>query len=147
MVDSTMTWIYNGKPYELGEQTHKEVYGFVYLITCLKTQRKYVGKKLFWSNKTKQIKGKKKRFKVESDWKTYFGSNKVLIEEIAQNGAENYKREILYLCAGKGECNYLEAYEQFTRNVLTSDQYYNDWIMVKVHRAHIKGLQQAKTVV
>jgi hypothetical protein len=144
---SMMTWIYNGKPYELGEQTHKEVYGFVYVITDLKTNKQYVGKKLFWSSRTKQVKGKKKRLKVESDWKTYFGSNKLLLEELEKNGADNYKREILHLCAGKGECNYLEAHEQFTRGVLTSDQYYNDWIMVKVHRAHIKGLQQAKTVV
>jgi hypothetical protein len=60
----TMTWIYNGKPYELGEQTHKEVYGFVYLITDLKTNKQYVGKKLFWSSRTKQVKGKKKRLKV-----------------------------------------------------------------------------------
>lgn len=136
------TWIYNGKPYELGEQTHKEVYGFVYLITCKLTNKKYVGKKLFWSNKTKQVKGKKKRLKVESDWKTYFGSNKVLIEDVKTNGEDNYVREILHLCKGKGECNYLEAYEQFTRNVLTSSEYYNEWIMVKVHQAHIKGLQQ-----
>lgn len=147
MADSTMTWIYNGKPYELGEQTHKEVYGFVYLITCLKSGKLYVGKKLFWASRTKVVKGKKKRLKVESDWKTYFGSNKVLLEELKINGEENYKREILHLCAGKGECNYLEAHEQFTRNVLTSEQYYNDWIMVKVHRAHIKGLQQTKNVV
>ena len=62
-----MTWIYNGKPYDLGEQTHKEVYGFVYLITDTLTNKQYVGKKLFWSSKTKQVKGKKKRLKVESD--------------------------------------------------------------------------------
>lgn len=139
----TTVWTMNGKPYELGEQTHKDVYGFVYLITCLKTNKQYIGKKLFWSAKTKTVKGKKKRSKVESDWKTYFGSNKVLLEEVKQNGEENYKREILHLCKTKGECNYLEAYEQFTRKVLIGEQYYNEWIMVKVHRSHIKGLQPA----
>jgi hypothetical protein len=133
----------NGNPYELGEQTFKEVYGFVYLITCLKTGKLYVGKKLFWSQKTKTVKGKKKRTKVESDWKDYYGSNKVLAEEVQTNGVENYKREILHLCKTKGECNYLEAYEQFTRNCLIGDSYYNEWIMVKVHRSHIKGLQRA----
>jgi len=130
----------NGNPYELGEQTFKEVYGFVYLITCLKTGKLYVGKKLFWSQKTKTVKGKKKRTKVESDWKDYYGSNKVLAEEVQTNGVENYKREILHLCKTKGECNYLEAYEQFTRNVLLDDNYYNEWIMCKIHKAHIKGL-------
>lgn len=137
-----MTWTFHGNEYELGEQTHKEIYGFVYLITNLKTNRQYVGKKLFWSMRTKVVKGKKKRTRVESDWKTYFGSNKELLAELAEGSKDDYKREILHLCKGKGECNYLEAYEQFTRGVLTSNQYYNDWIMVKVHRAHIKGLQQ-----
>jgi hypothetical protein len=137
----------NGKPFELGELTHKELYGFVYLITCTSTKKQYIGKKFFWSSKTKTIKGKKKRSKVESDWKTYFGSNKVLLEEVQNKGEENYTREILHLCKTKGECNYLEALEQFTRGVLTSDNYFNEWIMVKVHRSHIKGLQRAKTVI
>jgi len=142
-----MTWTMNGKPFELGESTHKDIYGFVYLITCKTTNKQYIGKKFFWSSKTKQIKGKKKRSKVESDWKTYFGSNKVLVEEVKQLGEDNYTREILHVCKTKGECNYLEAHEQFTRGVLTSDQYYNDWIMVKVHRSHIKGLQRATGVI
>jgi hypothetical protein len=136
------TWMMNGKEFELGENTHKEIYGFVYLITCKKTNKQYIGKKFFWSSKTKTIKGKKKRSKVESDWKTYFGSNKVLIEEVKANGEENYVRDILHLCKTKGECNYLEAYEQFTRKVLIGDSYFNEWIMVKVHRSHIKGLQR-----
>lgn len=138
-----MTWMMNGKEFELGENTHKEIYGFVYLITCKKTNKQYIGKKFFWSSKTKTIKGKKKRSKVESDWKDYFGSNKVLIEDVKVNGKENYTREILHLCKTKGECNYLEAYEQFTRKVLIGEDYYNEWIMVKVHRSHIKGLQRA----
>jgi hypothetical protein len=138
-----MTWMMNGKEFELGENTHKEIYGFVYLITCKKTNKQYIGKKFFWSSKTKTIKGKKKRSKVESDWKDYFGSNKVLIEDVKVNGKDNYTREILHLCKTKGECNYLEAYEQFTRKVLIGEDYYNEWIMVKVHRSHIKGLQRA----
>lgn len=136
-------WVMNGEPFDLGDRTDKDVFGFVYLITSLKTGRLYIGKKLFWSSKTKMVKGKKKRFKVESDWKTYFGSNKVLAEEVSQNGPEHYTREILHLCKSKGECNYLEAHEQFTRNVLLDDNYYNEWIMCKVHKAHIKGLQRA----
>jgi hypothetical protein len=142
-----MTWTMNGKPFELGELTHKEIYGFVYLITCKTTKKQYIGKKFFWSSKTKQVKGKKKRSKVESDWKTYYGSNKILIEDVASKGEDNYIREILHLCKTKGECNYLEAYEQFTRKVLIGDDYYNEWIMVKVHRSHIKGLQRATGVI
>jgi hypothetical protein len=143
----TTPWMMNGKEFELSENTYKEIYGFVYLITCNRSSKRYIGKKFFWSSKTKTLKGKKKRFKVESDWKTYFGSNKTLIEDVKIHGEENYTREILHLCKTKGECNYLEAHEQFTRNVLIGESYYNEWIFVKVHRSHINGLQQAKTVI
>lgn len=137
----------NGKPFELGELTHKEIYGFVYLITNTENGKQYIGKKFFWSSRTKSVKGKKKRLKVESDWKNYYGSNKTLVEEVSTKGTDLYTREILHLCKTKGECNYLEAKEQFARNVLIGEEYYNDWIMVKVHRSHIKGLQREKNVI
>lgn len=144
---TTATWMMNGKEYILGELTWKEVYGFVYLITCNLTGKQYIGKKFFWSMKTKVIKGKKKRLKIESDWKTYFGSNKVLVEDVKIHGGDNYTREILHLCKTKGVCNYLEAHEQFSRNVLIGEQYYNEWILVKVHRSHIKSLQPILNVI
>jgi len=112
-------------------------YGFVYLITNEIDQKKYVGKKLFWSSKTKTVKKKKKRFKVESDWADYYGSNKELQEDVERLGADNFKREILRLCRSKGECSYYEAKLQFEKDVLTSDEYYNSWIMVKVHKNHL----------
>ena len=34
-----------------------------------------------------------------------------------------------------------EAKEQFINGVLESDDYYNSWIMVRVRKSHIKGLQ------
>ena len=49
-----------------------------------------------------------------------------------------FKREILHLCNSKGECNYLEAKEQFARGVLESDDYYNGHIRVRVHGSIIK---------
>ena len=51
----------------------EEYYGFVYRITDRTTNKQYIGKKLFYSSKTRQIKGKKKKTKVESDWKSYLG--------------------------------------------------------------------------
>jgi hypothetical protein len=45
----TMSWIYNGAEYDLGESTHKDVYGFVYVVTNMETGKKYIGKKVFWS--------------------------------------------------------------------------------------------------
>lgn len=134
-----MSWLHNG---ECVTETPAQYIGFVYLITNLLTGRRYVGKKLFWSAKTKTVKGKKKRYKVESDWKSYWSSSDDLKADVLSLGEENFKREILHYCKTKGEANYLEAKEQFTRGVLEdSAHWYNEWIMVKVSRSHIKALQ------
>jgi hypothetical protein len=128
-----MTWFYNDSPYsEIGEYI-----GFVYEITNLSNNRKYIGKKNFYFSKTKTVKGKKKRFKVESDWRSYFGSNKELASDIALHGEGNFRREILRLCKSKGEFAYFEAKFQFDLNVLESDEYYNSWIMCRVHKKHL----------
>lgn len=115
-------------------------YGFVYVITNLITNKKYIGKKFFYSSKTKQVKGKKKRFKISSDWQTYYGSNEELKKDVIIHGKENFKREILHLCLTKGTTGYLEAKEQFLNCVLENENYYNTWIMVRVRDSHIKGL-------
>lgn len=128
-------WLYDGS--EFMSERIGDSYGFVYLITNVVDGKKYVGKKLFWSSKTKMVKKKKKRFKVESDWASYFGSNKELQEDVERLGHESFTREILRLCRSKGECSYYEAKLQFEKDVLTSDEYYNSWIMVKVHKNHL----------
>ena len=117
-----------------------EYVGFVYEIINLTNKRRYIGKKLLKRTKTKQVKGKKKRSLVESDWKTYYGSNKELQEDVIQMGASNFKREILRLCKTKGECNYFEAKYQFDLRVLESEEFYNCWIQLKVHKSHLKNL-------
>jgi hypothetical protein len=134
-----INWTYNN--IDFTEEQIGEFYGFVYLITNLKTGKKYIGKKFFYSSKTKQVKGKKKRYKVFSDWQTYYGSNAELQKDVLELGSENFKREIIHLGKTKGECNYLEAKEQFNNAVIESDDYYNSWIMVRVHSSHIKGLK------
>ena len=103
-----------------------------------RSNKKYIGKKLFYSAKTKQVKGKKKRYKTLSDWQTYYGSNAKLAEDVLQLGHGQFTRQILLLCKTKGECSYLEAKEQFVNGVLESDNYYNTWIMVRVRDTHIK---------
>ena len=124
-----LNWIYNNKTFT--EDLIGDNYGFVYLITNNVTNKKYIGKKFFYSSKTKQVKGKKKRFKVFSDWQTYYGSNEELKKDVIIHGKENFKREILHLCLTKGTTGYLEAKEQFLNCVLENDNYYNTWIMVE----------------
>jgi antitoxin component YwqK of YwqJK toxin-antitoxin module len=66
----------------------------VYQITNLTNGRKYIGKKFFYSAKTKQVKGKKKKIKVPSDWQTYYGSSDILKQDVLQLGHDKFNREI-----------------------------------------------------
>ena len=134
-----LNWLY--KENDFTEDMIGDYYGFVYKITNLVDGKQYIGKKFFYSSKTKQVKGKKKHLKVSSDWQTYYGSNDILKKDVIMHGQDQFKREIIHLCKTKGECGYLEAKEQFTNGVLESDNFYNNWIMVRVRKSHIKGLQ------
>jgi hypothetical protein len=132
-----MSWIYNGDVVEnIGNYI-----GFVYMITNLRTNKRYIGKKNFYFSKIKQIKGKKKRFKVESDWRDYFGSNDELNHHVNIIGETQFKREILRFCTSKGEMSYFEAKYQFQYDVLESDQFYNSWISCKIHKKHLTFLK------
>jgi hypothetical protein len=131
-----LSWQYNGNDFT--EDLIGNNYGFVYQITNLANGRKYIGKKFFYSAKTKQVKGKKKKYKAPSDWQTYYGSSDILKQDVLQLGHDNFNREILHLCQSKGECGYLEAKEQFVRGVMETEDYYNTWIMVRVRKSHIK---------
>jgi hypothetical protein len=129
-------WTYKEK--EFASEDILDYYGYVYIIENLITHKQYVGKKLFYSQKTKTVKGKRKKYKIESEWKDYYGSNLELMVDVEKLGPENFKREIIHLCKSKGECSYLEAKEQFCRGVMESDNFYNGWIMVRVRKSHLK---------
>lgn len=131
-----MMWTYKGQ--EFLEEQIESSYGYVYCITNVLSGRQYIGKKFFSKAGYKTVKGKRKKIRKPSDWLTYWGSNKTLLEDIKNLGEENFRREILHLCATRSDCAYLELREQIDRRVLESDQYYNDWIMIKVRKDHIK---------
>jgi hypothetical protein len=97
--------------------------GFVYIITNLTNNKKYIGKKHFWTRQKDRKTGRRKT--LESDWKNYFGSCDELNEDVKTLGKEHFLREILYLCPHKKSMSYYETYEQFNRNVLLSEEYYN----------------------
>ena len=131
-------WLYKNKELEV---VPDDAYGYVYLITNTITKRRYIGQKLFWFRKTKVVKGKKKRLKVESDWRDYWSSSDELKADVLKLGEENFVREILHICPNKGLCNYLEAREQMDRRVLESEDYYNGQIQCRIHRTHIKHIK------
>lgn len=132
-------WLYNDK--EIGDDDIEGYVSFVYRITNLENGKQYIGKKNFTKVRSKKVKGKtrRKRVKSESDWREYFGSNLTLLGDVEKLGRDRFKREILKLCKSKGTANYWEAKYQMQHEVLENpDLWYNDWIMVKVHRSHIK---------
>lgn len=136
-----MTWYFKNEIFEPSEETLEDYVGFVYIITERDTNMKYVGKKLFHRKKTLPITKTRKRRKkilVESDWRTYFGSSVNIQRLVEEKGAEAFHREILHLCKSKGDCSYLEAKEQFDREVLLRDDYYNGIINCRVSSAHLK---------
>jgi len=138
-----MTWLYQD---QIVDVLPEDCVGFVYMITNITNDRKYIGKKLAKFSKTTQRtvklkngnKRKKKiRTKVDSDWRDYYGSSPELTKDVEQLGKEKFTREILYYCNSKSECSYIEAREQFSRRVLESKDYYNGHIQVRVHGSHI----------
>jgi Putative endonuclease segE, GIY-YIG domain len=112
--------------------------GFVYKITNLTNGRMYIGKKLAFFARFKQVKGKKKRYKVESDWRDYYGSNDELLKDVETLGKDNFKREIIKFCTSKSELSYYEAREQFITDALLSEQYYNQYILLRVNSKHLR---------
>lgn len=128
-----MYWTYKGLLFE--ESMIGDYKGFVYMIKNIDKGMYYIGKKSFTRMKSYQKNNKKKRKTVESDWKTYTGSNDFLNRDIS-NG-DKITKEILHLCLSKSEMSYLEAKEQFLLDVLKDKNSYNQWIMVKIRKAHL----------
>jgi hypothetical protein len=128
----------------------EDVEGFVYVITNLTDNRKYIGKKLARFKTTKPpLKGRKNKrrgFK-ESDWREYWGSSDHLNADVMKLGKDKFTREILHYCPSRGILSYLEAREQFDRKVLETDEYYNGIIQVRVGSSkilteHLKTLKK-----
>lgn len=131
-------WIYNNIPIET---VPDGAVGFVYLITNTISGKMYVGKKIFFSSKTIQKNKKKKRIKVESDWKWYYGSNQTLKDLVSLHEKKFFTREILHICYSKSQCSYLEIKEQLSRDAILSPDYYNDWVSCKITRKHMQKFQ------
>jgi hypothetical protein len=130
-------WKYNN---EIVNELPNDVEGFVYLITNLEDNRKYVGKKLAKFKTTKPpLKGRKnkRRGTKESDWRTYWGSSDHLNADVERLGPEMFTREILHYCPSRGALSYMEAKEQFDRRVLETDEYYNGIINVRIGSSKI----------
>jgi len=119
--------------------------GFVYKITNLTNGKFYIGKKYFWYNKKKKLTKKQlaeqtgpgrkpttEIVKVESDWKTYWGSSKELLKDVKELGEDHFECIILKLCKTKKQLTYFEMHHQCKAECLVSPNLtYNDNILGK----------------
>lgn len=125
-------WKYKDKIINsLEDLPEKNIFGFVYIITNLQTNQFYIGKKFLSHKKTKKLgkkaitaqtgPGRKKLKEVtyaESDWKTYWGSCKPLLEDVKTLGEHHFYKEILEFAYTSKHLSYLEAKYQFKLDCL-----------------------------
>jgi hypothetical protein len=129
-------WHYNGDIFT--EDMIGKAIGFVYEITNLVNDRRYIGRKLFTKAKSKVNNGKTIKSRVASTWMTYYGSSEELNEDVKKYGRDSFHRIILHLCYNKSDLNYLETYHIFHSGSLLSDAYYNKWCSFKGSKKFIK---------
>jgi len=123
----------------------EENLGFVYKITNLTNGKYYVGKKVFWNNKKHKLTKKQlaeqsgpgrkpthEIIRTESDWKTYWGSNKQLLTDVKELGENHFECLVLHVCKTKKQLTYWEMHFQCKFECLTSPTLsYNDNILGK----------------
>jgi hypothetical protein len=118
--------------------------GFVYLIICKVNGKKYIGKKLFFSNfKRKPLKGRKNKrcATKESDWRIYWGSCNELLTDLKQYGEDSFERKILHCHYTRWDWSYSELCEQIDRDVLRESEYYNGIIRVRLPAKKFKPVK------
>jgi hypothetical protein len=139
-----MNWVYKNKEFTT---LNDGDFGFVYKITHTPSGKIYIGRKNFFTQRNKRLGKKeldilkeerkssktrgraptKKLVIAESDWKTYWGSNKILIKFVKEEGKHNFTKEILEFAFNKKHLTYLETKYLFKLEVLEKPNlYWND---------------------
>lgn len=143
-----MNWLYYEDEITNISQFPENTYGFIYKVIHSTTGKIYIGKKVLYHNQKKKLtkaelelstgRGRKSLYKIvqkESDWKSYYGSQKEIKELITQGKKDKFKREILQFVNNKKLLTYFETKWLFTFGVLEHpDLYFNDNILGKFYR-------------
>lgn len=138
-------WLYKEKVINSLEDMPQNTFGFVYIVTHQPSGISYIGKKSLFHNIKKKLTkkelaeqtgpGRKSATRVvvkESDWKTYYGSAKPIMELIKGGKQEEFTREILQLVPNKKLLTYYECKYLFKYGVLEHPlEYFNDNILGK----------------
>ena len=141
-------WLYQNKEVLSLEDLPQDTYGFIYIVTHLPSGKSYIGKKSLFHNVKKKLtkkqlaeqtgRGRKPTTEViqkESDWKTYYGSAKPILDLIKEGKQEEFTREILHLVPNKKLLTYYECKFLFMLGVIEQqDGYFNDNILGKFFR-------------
>lgn len=128
------------KVYNSIEDFPEDTFGFIYVVKHRPSGMSYIGKKVLYHNVKKKLtkkelaeqigRGRKSTTKVvtkESDWKTYYGSAKPILELIKDGKQEEFTREILQLVPNKKLLTYYECKYLFKYSVLENpDGWFND---------------------
>lgn len=129
-----MNWLYENKEMMQLSDFPENCVGFVYLIKNKDNGKIYVGKKILHNTLTKALTKKqiaewtkpgkvpkKKKEVKESNWSTYYGSSKSLLEDLTDK--EKFERHVLRPCFTKKEMSYYEVYYQMKYEVLHVPSY------------------------
>tara|TARA_R110000803_G_scaffold139557_2_gene206208 strand:- start:278 stop:763 length:486 start_codon:yes stop_codon:yes gene_type:complete len=148
-------WTHNNKLITAIDDMPENTYGFIYEVTHIPTSRKYIGKKVLYFERNKRLGVKalaalreerkakgiggrtplKQKVITESDWKTYYGSQKEILELVKNGNKEEFKREILQYVSTKKQLTYFECKHLFIKEVLENrNNYINDNILGKFYR-------------
>lgn len=130
-----MTWKYNNIDFV---EVPKGMEGFVYLITNLVNDKKYIGKKHFWTRQKDRKTGRRKT--KESEWQNYPSSCDLLKEDIKNLGEDKFLKEILHLCPHKKSMSFYETMEQYKRDVIFRDDYYNTNVEGKFFTSEVENI-------
>jgi hypothetical protein len=152
---STINWTYENNPINNISDMPENTYGFIYEVEHIPTGRKYLGKKVLYFERNKRL-GKraltalreerrakgiggrtplKQKIISESDWKTYFGSQKEILLLVKEGKNTDFKKKILKYVKDKKQLTYFECKYLFINEVLESDnKYINDNILGKFYR-------------
>jgi hypothetical protein len=137
-------WI--GLPDNLNENEH---FGIVYKIKNNITGRSYIGKKQLWSTiKRPPLKGKKRKRSVTkpSDYRSYYGSSEEFKKDVIKYGKDNFTREVLEITSCKWDAAYKELLWQIKLGVISSDDYYNGIINIRLPKMPLKLREKYKNV-
>jgi len=141
-------WLYQNKEVLSLEDLPQDTYGFIYIVTHLPSGKSYIGKKSLFHNVKKKLtkkqlveqtgRGRKPTTEIvqkESDWKTYYGSAKPILDLLKEGKQEEFTREILQLVPNKKLLTYYECKYLFMLGVIEKqDGYFNDNILGKFFR-------------